>query len=304
MYNLYSNKARSRIIAVLAFFIAAKCAAEIQVVDDLGRKLTFDAPVQRIVSLAPHNTENLFTAGAGNQIVGTVDHSDFPQAALDIPRIGNYKQFNVEAILALKPDLIIAWFSGNTPASVKQLIDLGLPVFYSEPGTFELIISNIERFSQLSGQTTIAAPQLASMRNTIHELEQRYADQEPVGVFYQVWNQPLITLNSKHSVSRAIEVCGGFNIFAKEPSIAPRINIEGVIAKDPQLILLAGHEKEQALKWMDMWEKWTAIDAVSNQQIKAIEADIINRPTQRFIEGTRTMCELIDAARHTSHSAR
>jgi len=298
------NKGRSRILAILAFFISASCAAEITVIDDLGRQLSFESPVQRIVSLAPHNTENLFTAGAGAQIVGTVDHSDFPPAALDIPRIGNYKQFNVEAILALKPDLIIAWSSGNTQASVKQLIDLGLPVFYSEPGTFELIISNIERFSQLSGQTETAAPQLASMRETIRTLQQRYADQSPVGVFYQVWDQPLITLNGDHSVSRAIEICGGFNVFSEEPTIAPRINIEGIIAKNPQLILLAGHEKEQALKWMDKWEKWSAIDAVSHQQVKPIEADIVNRPTQRFIEGTRTICELIDAARQPLHSGR
>ncbi len=298
------NKGRSRILAILAFFISASCAAEITVIDDLGRELSFESPAQRIVSLAPHNTENLFTAGAGAQIVGTVDHSDFPPAALDIPRIGNYKQFNVEAILALKPDLIIAWSSGNTQASVKQLIDLGLPVFYSEPGTFELIISNIERFSQLSGQTETAAPQLASMRETIRTLQQRYADQSPVGVFYQVWDQPLITLNGDHSVSRAIEICGGFNVFSEEPTIAPRINIEGIIAKNPQLILLAGHEKEQALKWMDKWEKWSAIDAVSHQQVKPIEADIVNRPTQRFIEGTRTICELIDAARQPLHSGR
>lgn len=296
------NKGRSRIVAILAFFISVSCAAEIQVIDDLGRQLVFDTPVKRIVSLAPHNTENLFTAGAGDQIVGTVDHSDFPPAALDIPRIGNYKQFNLEAILALKPDLVIAWSSGNTEASVKQLIDLGLPVFYSEPGTFDLIISNIERFSRLSGQSEIAAPQLTSMRNTINTLEQRYAGQKPVGVFYQVWDQPLITLNGNHSVSRAIEICGGFNVFAEEPTIAPRINIEGIIAKNPQLILLAGHEKEQALTWKIKWEKWSAIDAVSHRQVKAIEADIVNRPTQRFIEGTRTICELIDAARQTSHS--
>lgn len=293
------NKGCSRIAAILAFFISANCAAEIRVMDDLGRQLVFDAPVQRIVSLAPHNTENLFTAGAGKHIVGTVDHSDFPPAALDIPRIGNYKQFNLEAILALKPDLIIAWSSGNTEVSVEQLIDLGLPVFYSEPSTFELIISNVERFSQLSGKIEMAAPQLASMRETIETLEQRYAAQKPVSVFYQVWDQPLITLNGSHSVSRAIEICGGFNVFAEEPTIAPRINIEGIIAKNPQLIILAGHEKDQALEWMIKWEKWPAIDAVSQQQIKAIEADIMNRPTQRFIEGTRTICQLIDSARHT-----
>lgn len=288
--------------AVFAFFICVlfsygAAAAQIRVKDDLGRELVFDSPVKRIISLAPHNTENLFSAGAGDLIVGTVDSSDYPAAALDIPRVGNYTQFNIEAILKLKPDLIVAWVSGNNNSSVQRLIELGLPVFFSEPTDFVKIISNIERFAQISGQQATAAPRLAQMRSILQTLSQQYSGKTPVRVFYQVWAQPLITLNGQHSVSRSIEICGGVNVFANEPTIAPKINIEAVIAKNPQLILLAGHDIKQASSWVDYWNKWPAINAVRRQQLKPINADIMNRPTQRFLNGARTVCKLIDAAR-------
>jgi len=285
------------LFAGLAFFISSLCFAQIIVTDDLGREVRLAKPAQRIVSLAPHNTENLFTAGAGEQIVGTVDHSDFPKQALDIQRIGNYKQVNIEAILGLKPDLIVAWSSGNTDESVQRLIDLGLPVFYSEPETFEQIISNVERLARLSGNLERAAPRLTEMRKTYQALQTEYAGKQPVRVFYQVWDQPLITLNGEHSVSHAFELCGGINVFTDEPTIAPRINIEGVIAKNPQIILLAGHSAAQSVGWIDTWAKWPSIDAVAADQVKHIDADVINRPTQRFLEGTRQICELIDTAR-------
>jgi iron complex transport system substrate-binding protein len=292
------NKLRQvRLLAGLALFVTTACFGEVRVVDDLGREIVLDAPAQRIVSLAPHNTENLFTAGAGKYIVGTVDHSDFPESALYIARVGNYKQVNIEAVLGLKPDLIIAWSTGNTDESIERLIDLGIPVFYSEPTTFELIISNIERFSQLTAEYENTEPRIQEMRQLHQRLIDDYASKSPVTVYYQVWDQPLITLNGDHSVSRAFEVCGGINVFSDEPTIAPRINIEGVIAKNPQLILLAGHNNTQSLSWVEGWMKWPAIEAVSHDQVKHIDADVVNRPTRRFLEGTREICELIDAAR-------
>jgi len=283
--------------ALLLGGLSTNSLAEIRLSDDLGRELVFAAPLQRIVSLAPHNTENLFSAGAGGQIVGTVDHSDFPPAALAIPRVGNYKQINIEAVLALQPDLIIAWSSGNPGAAVQRLIDLGLPVFFSEPGDFEQIISNIERFAELSGHASEQAAKIKGMREELTHLQQQYASRAPVRVFYQVWDQPMITLNGEHAVSRAISICGGVNVFSDEPTIAPRINIEGIISKNPQLILLASHEAGQTETWLREWQKWPAIAAVSDQQIKAIDANVMNRPTERFVRHTRTLCEQIDAAR-------
>lgn len=297
---VFSIRSSPALLAGLALFVSSICVAQVSVKDDLGRDVRLAQAAQRVVSLAPHNTENLFTAGAGEQIVGTVDHSDFPEQALDIPRVGNYKQVNIEAVLGLKPDLIVAWASGNTDESVQRLIDLGIPVFFSEPLTFAQIISNIERLARLTGRLEDAAPHLASMRRTYLELQTEYAAKNPLKVFYQVWDHPLITLNGDHSVSHAFALCGGVNVFADEPTIAPRINIEGVISKNPQLILLAGHNETQSAGWIDSWSKWPSIDAVSTGQVKHIDGDVINRPTQRFFEGTRQICELIEVARQAN----
>ena len=297
MASRVNNTGRIRLTAVLALCLAPLCQAEIRVTDDLGRELLLEKPAQRIVSLAPHNTENLYSAGAGDQVVGTVDHSDYPKPALDIPRVGNYKQINIEAILALQPDLVIAWSSGNRNGTTQRLIDLGLPVFISEPNSFELIISNIERFSRMAGRHAEVAADIEKMRETYRDLEAEYSKKSPVRVFYQVWNPPLMTLSREHSVNGALELCGGINVFADEPGLAPRINVEGVIAKNPQLILLAGHSQAQSPAWEEAWQQWPAIDAVANGQVKLINPDIINRPTRRFLEGTRELCELIDAAR-------
>lgn len=274
--------------------------AEVRVVDDLGRTVELAAPAQRIVSLAPHNAENLFTAGAGDLLVGTVDHSDYPEQALKIPRIGNYKQVNFEAVLGLKPDLVLAWDSGNPDAIGQRLEDLGLPVFYTEPDGFERIISNIERFGQLTARESSANMAAAEMRALLQQLKRSYMHKPPVSVFYQVWDQPLITLNGEHSVSRALAVCGGVNVFADEPTIAPRINVEGVLAANPQLILLAGHANAQTTGWREKWQQWPAIEAVARGQLHYVNPDIINRPTRRFLEGTREVCEIIDAVRNAS----
>lgn len=293
----WRNSISQRCLAAGLALLSSLAFGEIRVTDDLGREIVLASPARRIVSLAPHNTENLFSAGAGEYIVGTVDYSDFPPKALDIARIGGYKKINIEAVLGAKPDLIIAWSSGNPSAPIQRLIDLGLPVFYSEPGTFESIISNIERFSLMTQTQALAATNLQQMRETLASLKQTYAEKTPVTVFYQVWNQPLITLNGAHSVSHAFEICGGVNVFSDAPTIAPRISIEGVIASNPQLILLAGHTQSQSTEWESNWRKWPAIDAVKNDEIADINSDIINRPTQRFIQGARQLCELIDHAR-------
>ena len=280
--------------------VGNQALAEISVIDDLGRRITLTTAAQRIVSLAPHNTENLFTAGAGEQIVGAVEHSDFPEQAHAIPRVGDYKRISLETVLSLKPDLIVAWSSGNPDEMGKRLENLGLPVFYTNPTSFEIIISNIERFGQLTGHVATARSAATQMRELLGELRQSYSNKAPIRVLYQVWDQPLMTLNGEHAVSRALETCGGINVFAAEPTIAPRINVEGVLSANPQLILLAGHDNARASAWLEKWQQWPAIEAVARGQIRYVNPDIINRPTRRFLEGTRDVCEIIDAVRNAS----
>ena len=287
----------ARRFASLTFFLSFACVGEIRVFDDLGREIVLHEPAKRIISLAPHNTENLFTAGAGRQIVGTVDHSDFPEQALAIPRIGDYRQINIEALIKLKPDLIVAWSSGNKRETVERLISLNLPVFYSEPLSFEQVISNIERLALLTGQSRQVAHQIEQINQNYQALKREYRDRPHVNIFYQVWDKPLITLNRAHSVSQAFKVCGGTNVFANAPVIAPRVNIEGVVAKNPQLILLAGDNRLQSMGWARAWANWPSIEAVAHQQLKHVDPNLLNRPTSRFLKGMEQICELIEHTR-------
>ncbi|MCB1943324.1 MAG: ABC transporter substrate-binding protein, partial [Candidatus Accumulibacter sp.] len=131
--------------------------AEVSVVDDAGTTLRLARPAQRIVSLAPHLTETLFAAGAGGRVVGTVEYSNFPPAAANIARVGGYSQIDLERVVALKPDLVIAWQSGNAAAHLDRLRALGLPVYLSQPDRIEDVASEIERFGVLAGSTAMAA---------------------------------------------------------------------------------------------------------------------------------------------------
>ncbi len=297
----YYNPAPSRFVRGLSFCllfaVSSGCYAELRVIDDLGREIFVAAPVERIVSLAPANTENLFTAGAGDRIVGAVEHSDYPQLALSIPRIGSAQQLNTEAILSLKPDLVVAWASGNPRRQVQRLIDLGLTVYYSEPLNIEGVISTVSRLSELTGQAVGVSRVLSQMRETYTTLKRTYQVKSPVKVFYQVWDKPLITLNGTHSISDALGVCGGVNVFANASTIAPKVSIERVIAENPALILLAGHNPEQSLAWRQGWHKWPSIQAVKTNQVHHIDASLVNRPTRRFLDGTRQICERIDQVR-------
>ncbi len=278
------------------FYLTSVHASGLNVVDDLGRTVQLNQPAQRIISLAPSLTENLFSAGLGERVVGTVDHSDYPEAAQGIPHVGNYTTLNIEAILALNPDLVVAWQSGNPKASVERLIKLGLTVFYSEAKTYQQVLSNIERLAILGGTSTQMNTQLAQLRADHQQLIEDSRGRLPIRVFYQVWNEPLITLNGGHFVSRAIEACGGVNIFADEPTIAPRVSVESVIAKRPQIIIMGGHEESRS-GWQQSWLKWPAIDAVAKQQVVFINPDLVSRPTERLLAGTRRICQLLDEAR-------
>ena len=198
-------------------------AAEVSVIDDAGRAVTLSSPVERIISLAPHNTENLFSAGAGSKIVGVVEHSDYPPAAEKIPSVGTHAQFNLEAIIALEPDLVVAWRSGNTSDALQQIERFGIPVYFSEPSSFADIVENIQEFALLSGVEQISDGELETVLQNIEAARANYAGQHPLDVFYQVWTDPLMTLNGEHLISRVLEVCGVRHLFADLPIIAPQI---------------------------------------------------------------------------------
>lgn len=283
--------------ALLLLIVLPSVAAQgLRVTDDEGRELRLTAPAERIVSLAPHLTENLFAVGAGRQIKGATSFSDYPEAAANIPRVGGYSRIDIESILALEPDLIVAWASGNDRGQVQRLIELGLPVYISEPRNFEGIAHTLERLGQLSGNAAQGAEAAADLRDGAAHLAERYAGAEPVTVFYQVWEQPLMTVNDEHLINEAISLCGGDNVFGHLDNLVPRIDRESVLQANPEVIV-AGGMGEDRRDWVDAWRQWPELRAVRNEALLFIPPSLIQRHTARVLEGATRLCTHLERVR-------
>jgi len=287
--------ASPRAVAALLFFCIVPVRAEVLVRDDAGMTLRLAAPARRIVSLVPHATENLFAAGAGDRIVGVVEYSDYPEAAKRITRVGDYAHPDLEAIAALKPDLVVVWQSGQA-ALVRRIASLGLPVFQTQPDRLEDIPGNIEKFGRLAGSEAVARRVAADFRQRLAALRQRYSARPKVAVFYQAWNRPLLTVGGSQIISDVIRLCGGTNLFARLAAKAPSVSVEAVLAADPEAIIASrmGAETEVGL---DAWRRWTQLRAVKRGNLFAIPADLLQRPTPRLLDGAEQLCRDLETAR-------
>ena len=271
--------------------------------DDAGGQLSVGAPARRVVSLAPHTTELLFAAGAGNSVVGVVSYSDYPPQAKTITLVGGYQALDLEKILALKPDLVVAWGSGNGEAALTKLRALGLRVFVSEPRDFEDIATNLERLGKLTGTFEEARAAAARFRQQIERLRREYQQRSAVRVFYQVWDRPLMTINGEHLISKVIELCGGRNVFAQLSALAPSVSVEAVLQASPQVIVTGGIAGERDDR-LGMWERWDQLPAVKNHHLFLIPPDLIVRHTPRIVQGAQLMCEDLQQVRQSGGEAK
>ena len=284
------------LFALLLLLAVQMVHAEIVVQDDVGQVLRLAAPARRIVSLAPHITENLYAAGAGAYIVGAVDYSDYPQAAKQLPRVGGYSRLDLEAILALKPDLVIAWESGNPAAHLAKLKTLGVPLFISQPAKLDDIATSIVRYGKLAGTSIVAADAARAFRTRTATLRARYASRPPVRIFYQIWNQPLSTINGEQLISDVMRLCGAENIFAGLSQLAPTVTLEAVLAANPEAIVASGMNETRP-EWLDMWKRWGELTATVRGNLFFIPPDIINRPTPRVLDGAQMLCTQMETVR-------
>lgn len=271
-------------------------AEKIQVKDFAGRDVVLSTPAKRIIALAPHIVENLFSAGAGGAVVGVVDYCDFPAEAKEIENVGAISAFSLEKIIALKPDLVIVWYSGNGAKYIDKLTALGIPAYASNPKTLEDIAKSIRDYGALAG-TGLKADEVAGKFVTdLSSLQRNNQNKSTVSVFYQVWNDPLQTLNGDQIISDVIRMCGGRNIFADEISVAPKVSLESVIAYDPEAIVASGMGEEKP-EWLDDWRRFTSLTAVKRNNLFFIHPDLIQRHTIRILSGADSMCRHLDAAR-------
>lgn len=282
--------------AVLALWQAPVHAAEVCATDDTGTEICLDQRASRIAALSPGATELVWAAGAGEHVVAVVSFSDYPEAAKEVTSVGSHTRMDLERLMELQPDLVIGWVTGNPPEQLEAIKDLGIPVFSIEPRTFEAVSHTIERLATLAGTEEEGFAEAERFRRGIAELERQYRNSEPVPVFYQVWDEPLMTVNDEHLIGKVITLCGGVNVFGELERLVPRISPEAVIGANPEAIL-AGGMGEENRHWLTRWEAFPGIEATARDNLYFIPPSLVQRPTPRMLEGSKLFCQKLDEAR-------
>lgn len=277
----------------LCCLLGTGAVAEIRVTDDDGNTIRLKAPAQRIVSLVPHATELLFEVGAGHLVVGAVEYSDYPEAAKAIPRVGDYFALNLEAILSLQPDLILAWHSSNVATQLETLAQLNIPIYFTDPQSIAMIAATQRDFGALTGNDAQGEAAARRFLDAMNDLQTTYGERSHLRVFYQVWHDPIFTISNRNFIGELITLCGGSNVFGDAPMLAPQVGREAVVAANPQVILGGGSDGTG----FEIWHPTRQIAAVANGHLYGINSDYISRPTSSLITGGQMLCEAIDQAR-------
>ena len=287
----------SLLLAVLSSGLhAAHSSAAVAARDDLGSLVILNSPAERILSLAPDLTEILFHIGAGARLVGVDEYSNYPLEAKQITRVNNHAAANYELILALQPDLVVAWHSGNGEQMISRIRALGFPVFVTEVRKMDDIPGLYRRLGELVGNQKQAEARVAAFGQGLARLRLLYSTRPQVKIFYQIWHEPLITLNAEHILSDVMQLCGGTNIFAQAIPLVPYVNMEAIVAADPQVVIL-GASQENNHQGLAVWQQWQGISAVANEQIYVLPADLMQRHSMRILDGAELLCGYVEQAR-------
>ncbi len=271
--------------------------AEVRVSDDGGRAVTLAAPARRVVSLGPHLTELAYAAGGGSAMVGAIRFSDFPEAAKALPVVGDAHAIDFERIVQLKPDLVLVWSSGLNERHKARLRSLGLTVYDSEIRSAQGIPDTLRRLGTLLGSADAARISARRFEAQWQALTERHRGKPPVRVFWQLWHEPLMTVNREHLISEALRACGGVNVFADLPLLTPSVSWEAAIAANPQLIAGSGR-KEDAARDFAAWRRLGPnVSAVKRQRFTSIDANLIGRMGPRFVDGAAALCRAVDEGR-------
>jgi len=280
---------------VLCAAAAVAQAQTVTVIDDTGQRVELKRPARRIVSLAPHLTEQLFAIGAGDRIVATTDFADYPPPALRIPRVARAHSVDLERIAAARADLIIVWGTGYPPAVIDGLRRLKVPLYVSEPATLESIATSMERLGVLTSGSR-AAEAAAAFRVRLAQLRTQFTGRPTVRVFYQIWAQPLMTLAGSHVINEALRLCGARNVFEQLTAIAPQVGIEDVVVADPQIIITAEPDAQDQGA-LTLWRRFASVSAVKGENFLVLDANRINRHGPRIVEEVERLCAGIDRVR-------
>lgn len=273
--------------------------AAITVQDDAGKRVTIDVPAKRIVTLAPSLTELVYAAGAGSKLVAVSAYSDFPAAAKSLPQVADFNGVALESLLVQKPDLVIAWKSGNREADLQRIRSLGIPVYAAEVALLADVPHSLRQIGQLAGTSKLAEAVARNFEARIASLQRFNVGKDKISVFFEIGRLPLMTINGRHAISEAIAICGGENVFSNAPTLVFTPSREALIRLQPQAILhpissiKRGQDKTESKKL----QGYEGITAVGENRIYSIDADSILRQGPRFIDGVTEICTALDTAR-------
>ena len=292
-------------LAALATVTIAWCAAgtpaitpitPITLGDDRGKTVSLAKPATRIVTLAPHLAEIAFAAGAGASLVGVSARSDFPEEAQRLPVVSDSGRIDLERIVALQPDLVLAWLSGNPSRQLELLERRGIPVLAVEVRRLDDIPRLLRLVGAAAGRGEAAEQAALQAELSIRMLVARYAGLRTLRVFVEIWHEPLMTVSGTHLISDVLRVCGGTNVYAKAAALAPTVSLETLLVLRPEAVIMssgAGSEAEQAGRW----RRLTLLPAVQQGALYELDPNLLLRQGPRLIEAARIVCEDLERAR-------
>ncbi len=257
------------------------------------------APAKRVIALSPHSVEMLYAIGAGDTIIATTDHADYPEAAKQIPSIGGYHGIAIERVIELQPDLVVVWQSGNKREEIAQLKELGFALYSSDPKTLAGVATELLELGELTGHKQQAKQVAEQYLAKLDALKASNIKKPEISVFYQLWSTPLMTVAKGSWIQEIIAVCHGQNVFESAESDYPQVSVENVLLAAPQVIL---QSQDEGNVLGINWSEWPEIPAVKDKQIYQLNADLLHRASPRALLGVEALCGALDKARAKDNS--
>jgi iron complex transport system substrate-binding protein len=283
-------------VACLAAVTGVARAAALTVTDDVGRRVTLSQIPRRIISLAPGATEMLFAAGAGSRVIATVEFSDEPPAAREVPRIGDSNAIDVERVVALRPDVVVVWEGGNNVGQVGQLERLGIPLYREKVSRLSDLAPSLRRLGALADTGAVAEKAARDVEAHLASLARQFGGRAPVTVLLEVWNRPIYTVGGSQMMTDSLQLCGASNIFSDLKIQGPAVDMEAIIARNPEVIVAVA-PPGVAHEWVEEWKRFTSLRAVRNEALIAFEDQRLSRLGPSAIGGTEALCKAIDSRR-------
>lgn len=283
-------------IRALVLVLAAAAAVQahaLQAVDDRGVSLSLERPAQRIVALAPHLAEIAFTAGAGAALVGVSSFSRHPAEAERLPVVASAGRVDIERLIALKPDLVLAWLGGNPPLQIARLERVGMRVFVTDVRALADIPRIVRVVGLLAGSAELADVRAKEFESEVQRLHEGYAGRRSVAVFLEIWHRPMLTVNGTQLISDALRTCGGRNVFAAARTLTPLISREQLLYARPDVIVTSGFGSEAPAAW----KGFEHVPAVHDRRVYAIDPDALTAQGPHLLEGVLALCRQLDRAR-------